>query len=111
VDENGNKGKSWFSLYYASLHPGKVQIMKPGKKADMAYELKTDIRVFFLDCPRSRHEVLDYDFLESLKDRLVFSPKYQSTTKVMPACHVVVLCNEMPDSTKLSHDRYDITVL
>jgi len=108
VDKDGNVGKSWFTLYYASLHPGKVQIMKPGRKADMAYELKTDIRVFFLDCPRSRHEVLDYDFLESLKDRLVFSPKYASVTKVLPPLHVVVMINEEPDRTKLSSDRYDI---
>lgn len=107
VDPDGNSGKSWFTLYYASLHPGKVQILKPGKKADMAYELRVDIRVLFMDCPRSRSELLDYEFLESLKDRLVFSGKYQSITKAFnKALHVVVFMNEWPNSEKLTSDRY-----
>ena len=107
VDRNGASGKSWFAKYYASLHPGKVQILKPGKKADMAYELRTDIRVLFMDCPRSRSEVLDYEFLESLKDQMVFSGKYESTTKKFDKpLHVAVLMNEQPLHDKLSRDRY-----
>ena len=107
VDSAGNSGKSWFTLYYAHLHPGKVQILKPGKKTDMAYELRADIRVLFMDCPRSRSELLDYEFLESLKDRLVFSGKYQSVTKAFKkAVHVVVFMNEYPNSEKLTSDRY-----
>jgi len=109
VDVKGNAGKSWFAKHYAQLNPGKVQILKPGKKADMAYELRTDIRVLIMDCPRSRSEVLDYEFLESLKDQMVFSGKYMSTTKMFQEpLHVLVLMNEFPDPHKLSEDRYHL---
>ena len=107
VDENGNNGKTWFSLYYSQLNPGLVQIMKPGKKADMAYELRVDIKALFMDCPRSRSDVLDYEFLESLKDQIVFSPKYESMTKILKEpIHVIVFMNEWPDTEKLTEDRY-----
>jgi len=44
-----------------------------------------------------------------LKDRFVFSPKYDSKTKWLSnQPHVVVFMNEHPDMTKLSHDRYRI---
>lgn len=112
VDKEGNTGKSWFSKYYATTHPEtKVQIMKPARAADMAYELSYENRVLFIDCPRSKIEYLQYDFLEAVKDGLVFSPKYESTTKRLDNCHVVCFMNEHPDMSKLSNDRYDVTEL
>ena len=53
-------------------------------------------------------EYLNYGFLESLKDRMVFSPKYESQMKLLPnKVHVVVLGNEAPDETKMTADRYN----
>jgi len=109
VDETGNAGKSWFARYYRSLHLKTTQILKPGKIADMAYELSERARVVFLDCPRAKQqEYIQYDFLESIKDGYIFSPKYESRMKVLDKCHMVVLMNESPDQSKLSLDRYDI---
>jgi len=109
VDVEGNAGKSWFARYYRSLHMKTTQILKPGKYADMAYELSERCRVVFLDCPRAKQtEYIQYDFLESIKDGYVFSPKYESRMKTLGKCHVVVLMNENPDETKLSADRFDI---
>jgi len=109
VDKEGNAGKSWFAQYYRSLHPKTTQILKPGKYADMAYELSERCRVVFLDCARAKQtEFIQYDFLESIKDGYVFSPKYESRMKNLERCHVVVLMNENPDESKLSMDRFDI---
>lgn len=106
VDYDGNKGKTWFTLYCLNSLTG-VQLLDPGKKADMAYELRPDVKILLVDCARSRSEVLDYHFLEKVKDGVVFSPKYESTMKFLGTdVHVVVFMNEMPDSTKLSLDRY-----
>jgi len=111
VDITGNQGKSWFARYFCDYHKDS-QIIVPGKKADMAYTVKEDCRVFFLDCPRSKQgDYIQYDFLEELKNGYVFSPKYESRVKKLQRCHVVVLMNENPDMTKLSSDRYDIKVL
>lgn len=111
VDLEGNKGKSWFSHYYASLHDN-VQILLPGKKADMSYALDSTIRVLFIDAPRSKQgEYLQYDFLEDVKNGFVFSSKYESRNKSLQKCHVVVNMNEHPDMSKLSNDRYDVRII
>lgn len=111
VDKVGNQGKSWLCRYYCDLHDN-GQIIVPGKKADMAYVIRDDARVFFLDCPRSKQgEYIQYDFLEELKNGYIFSPKYESKIKRFGTPHVVVFMNEMPDMTKLSRDRYSVTIL
>jgi len=107
VDSEGNKGKSWFSKYYCSLHSDAV-ILRPTKHSDMAYALPNILRVLFLDCTRQQVEHLPYTFLEQLKDGLVFSNKYESVVKRYSDIHVVVLMNMLPDMTLLSADRYVI---
>lgn len=108
VDFNGNSGKSWFCHYYASIHAN-TQVILPGKLADMAYALNPQVRVLFLDCPRSKQgDFIQYDFLEHVKNRYVFSPKYESRVKQLGKVHVCVMMNETPDRNKLSQDRYDI---
>lgn len=108
VDHEGNSGKTWFAHKYSQSHDG-VQVLQPGKKADMAYALDSSIRVLFVDAPRSKQgEFLQYDFLEDVKNGYVFSTKYESRVKQLGRCHVVVMMNETPDMAKLSLDRYNI---
>lgn len=110
VDIKGNGGKSTFCTYLEAIFEH-VQVMKPGKKQDMAYDFNEDTRVLLMDCPRSRTDVLQYDFLEEVKDGRVFSSKYESYTKRPGPCHVIVFMNEYPDQTKLSADRFqNITI-
>lgn len=111
VDQSGNNGKTWFAHWYSSKHAD-CQVMCPGKLADMAYILRTDIRVLIIDAPRSKQgEFLQYDFLENVKNGYIFSPKYESCIKRLANVHLVVLMNEPPDLTKLSSDRFDVTYL
>jgi hypothetical protein len=111
VDPVGNSGKSWFAQYCEQVFPsGHVQILAPTRKQDLAYALDTGIQVFFLDAPRCKNgEFIQYDFLEQLKDRRVFSSKYESCVKRLEPLHVVVLMNEDPNMEALSADRYSIT--
>jgi len=54
-------------------------------------------------------EFLQYRFLESLEGRYVFSSKYESKMKIIKQIpHIVVFCNEMPDTTKMTIDRFKI---
>lgn len=111
VDISGNQGKSWFARYYCQCNDN-AQIVVPGKKADMAYVVSALSRVVFFDCPRSKQgDFIQYDFLEEVKNGYFFSPKYESKIKTMPQPHIVVLMNEHPDETKLSQDRYHVTIL
>lgn len=108
VDQKGNSGKTWFSHWYAQ-NVGKSQVLLPGKKTDMAYALDQNIRVLFLDAPRSKQgEYIMYDFLEDVKNGYVFSSKYESRVKRLSKVHIVVNMNEAPDMTKLSDDRYHV---
>lgn len=108
VDLIGNSGKTWFGKYYCWLHDN-AQVLNPGKKADLAYALRDDLRVVFLDVARSKQgEFVQYDFLEEVKNGYIFSPKYTSFFKTYGSLHVVVTTNEFPDMTKLSADRYKI---
>lgn len=109
VDEDGNSGKSWFTQYYFLKHQKKCQMLACGKRDDIAHAVDETKSVFILDVPRTGMEFLQYSILEMLKNGVVFSPKYDSCTKIMGHnSHVVVMCNEMPDMNKLTRDRYVI---
>lgn len=109
VDPTGGSGKSWFQRWYVTEHPGTAQVLSIGKRDDLAHAIEVTNRVFFFNIPRGGMEFFQYVICENLKDRMVFSPKYNSRLKCFrQRVHVVVFCNEAPDETKMSADRYDI---
>lgn len=112
VDTLGNTGKTWLCQYLLSKFPQKVQVLRIGKRDDLAHAIDSTKSIFLFDVPRSQMEYLQYNILEQLKDRMIFSPKYSSMTKLI-GCnpHVIVFCNEHPDMEKLSIDRYKVTII
>lgn len=109
VDYVGNVGKSWFQRWMATTRGEDVQLLGVGKRDDVAHTVDQSKKVFMMNVARGGMEYLQYSVLEMLKDRLVYSPKYHSVMKVLlHKCHVVVFCNEDPDETKMSMDRFDI---
>lgn len=111
VDVDGGSGKSWFCGYMVSKFPG-VQLLGPGKRDDLAYMIDVTKNCFLLNVPRKQMEFLNYGLLESLKDRMVLSTKYESQMKILRETpHVVVFSNEAPDYDKMTADRYNVTEL
>lgn len=108
VDSAGGKGKTWFCRYYISKYPERCMILGACKRDDMAYMVDETKTHFFVNVPRGGMEFLQYTVLEQLKDQLLVSAKYQSQLKRLPKCHVIVMCNEEPDVTKMSEDRFNI---
>lgn len=107
VDPDGGKGKSWFQAWYLTNHPSETQVLSAGKRDDVAHSVDKSKSVFFFNIPRGGMEYMQYTILEQLKDQMVFSPKYNSQMKYLQKVpHVVVFCNEDPDMTKMSADRY-----
>lgn len=105
-DSDGGKGKTWFQQYYLTKHPDRVQVLSIGKRDDLAHVIDESKCVFFFNVPRGGLEYFQYSICESLKDRMVFSPKYNSRTKYLRGNpHVIVFTNEYPDETKLSRGR------
>lgn len=106
VDPEGGKGKTWFQQWYLTNNVDRVQILSIGKRDDLAHAIDETKSVFFFNVPRGGMEYFQYVVAEYLKDRMVFSPKYNSRTKILRECpHVVVFCNEDPDGEKMSADR------
>lgn len=113
IDHEGNQGKTWFAKYYTKQHAD-AQFIEPSKKADMAYALQDDLRVLFLNVTRTsdtKNQEYLYSFVESVKDGMVFSPKYESRMKYYGKVHVVVMMNTNPNMELLSQDRYEIIEL
>ena len=112
VDPEGGQGKTWFQQYFLTKHPEDVQILTIGKRDDLAHAIDETKSIFMFNVPRGGMEFLQYTILEQLKDQMVFSPKYNSRTKILRLVpHVLVFCNEEPDQSKMSMDRFDIREL
>lgn len=113
VDRVGNTGKTWFTKFLADKFPERVQLLFPGRWTDVAYAIQTDKTIFLFDVPRSRSNGLDlnYGHYEKIKDGIISSPKYQSTTKYLKSSHVVVFTNAEINMESLSADRYKIIVV
>jgi len=108
VDPNGNNGKSWLTAYWYSQRDD-IQRLSIGKRDDLAFAIDPSRRLFVFDIPRGQSEFLQYSILEQLKDRMVFSPKYESNTKILRQLpHVIVFMNEPPDYDKMTRDRYKV---
>lgn len=104
-DEKGGSGKTTMAKHMITMGGF---YCRSGKDADIAHAYQNQ-RLICFDLARSSQEHVNYRMIETLKDGLVFSPKYQSAMKVRKAAaHVVVFSNFLPDMSKLSTDRWDI---
>lgn len=109
VDPEGGKGKTFFYRWFFTNNPFQTQLLSVAKRDDVAHAIDPSKSIFLFNVPRRGMEFLQYTVLEQIKDRVVFSPKYNSTTKVFEnKTHVVVFCNEHPDMGKMSADRFII---
>jgi len=108
VDYQGNAGKTFMAKYLVAIHD--AFYVQGGKASDIAHAYKLQPIVCF-DFTRDKQEVVNYSVIESFKNGMFFSPKYQSMTKVFEPAKVICFSNWDPDTTKLSHDRWDIRYL
>lgn len=107
VDTEGGKGKSFFQRWMISKHPDKVQLLCPAKRDDIAHAVDKSKEIFMFNVPRGGMEHFCYQAVEMIKDRVIFSPKYNSRTKILSSIpHVIVFCNEYPDMDRMTEDRF-----
>jgi Putative viral replication protein len=110
VDQDGGKGKSFLVRHLLSSMPDDVQALSVGKRDDLAFAIDPTKSIFLFDIPRRGMEFFQYNVVEKIKDRVIFSSKYKSVTKILSKdSHVIVFCNEYPDMEAMTADRYLIT--
>ena len=108
VDYLGGSGKTWFAKYLSAIH--NAFYCTGGKASDIAHAFKLEQMVVF-DFTRSNKEFVNYSVIESFKNGMFFSPKYNSITKKFAPCKVICFSNWDPDKNKLSMDRWCINYL
>lgn len=107
VDPEGNRGKTWLSKYLAVKHPHDVIRLENGKSADLKYAY-TGQKICIFDLSRSQEDHINYEVIESIKNGIFLSTKYESCMRVYANPHVCVFANFEPDRSKLSQDRWDV---
>jgi len=119
IDKQGEAGKTSFCKYMTTVEK-QLLIVTGGGYKDIACCLKlymdkpdfdiNDRTVVFFNIPRDSddHGMISYKALESLKDGLMTSTKYESSTLVFNSPVVWVFSNNVPDIDKLTHDRWKL---
>lgn len=103
----GGIGKNQFVKWFLQNYDG-VYALQNAKTSDLAYALKDDVEYVMFILPRDVDGRFNYTALESVKDGLMFSGKYESTTKCFDSPGIIVLANWGPKVKKLSYDRWEI---
>nr|BDQ69158.1 replication initiator protein [Asystasia yellow mosaic alphasatellite] len=102
----GGEGKSQFARY---LGLNKSWIYLPGGKSnDLMYLYsKSPSKNVIIDYPRCSEEFINYAFLEMIKNRTIFSFKYEPVGFLDPTTnvHVVVMANFLTEKARISEDR------
>ena len=113
-EESGNIGKSYLTKYLALKYDA---IICSGKKADVFNQVldwfkgkdeDEDPRLILVDCPREDMNYFNYGALESIKNGLIFSGKYEGGVCAYEPPHVICFANTPPDKHTMSEDRWNI---
>jgi len=104
----GGIGKSAFCKFLAATK--NIVFIDEGKKADIMYSIMEanmdECNIVLFDIPRDNGNKISYKSIESIKNGMVFSSKYESGQKLFNSPHVICFANVPPEESKLSHDRW-----
>lgn len=109
-DEVGDCGKTTLAKYMLFHYPDEVGVFS-GKTSDVKYAWRPSMITCFFMYPREVEEHVSYSAMESVKDGICFSGKFESCMKIGCRPLVYVICNFAPDKEKLSEDRWHVTNL
>lgn len=107
-DEIGNQGKTWLSKFL--LAKGDAAYFTNGKTTDIAHAYNGE-RIAIFDFSRTLDGKVNYGAIECVKNGVLFSPKYNSTTKVFKSPWVICMANFKPNFGALSRDRWSFRTL
>lgn len=103
--EPGDSGKSTFCKYLYEEH--NFGFLYNAKSADIAQYVSTNLKdAYCIDFSRTMDGKINYGAIESLKNGLLFSSKYESHTICMDSPFIVCFANFPPEKEKMSADRW-----
>lgn len=115
-ERKGNVGKSFLVRYLYNKYDC---IIGNGKMADVLNNVNNivnieckEFKLLFLDIPRSSLGYINYGVIEKLKDKLVYSGKYEGgTINLIDNIHIICFANEKPNEDMMSIDRWNIKII
>ncbi len=113
-DLAGCKGKTTLAKHICMTRNA---LYVQGKSSDIKFGVMDmikkhgEIDVVIMGLPRSYEDYVSYDAIESVKDGIFYSAKYESGMCIFNIPHVIVLANFKPNLTKLSSDRWEVQCL
>ncbi len=109
-DEAGNIGKTVLAKHICMNYNA---LYVTGKCADIKYGVvdfikNKDLDICLFGLPRTYEEYVSYEAIESIKDGIFYSGKYESGMVIFNTPHIIILANFPPNTEKLSKDRWVI---
>lgn len=110
-ESNGKVGKTTFAKHLALTRGA---IVLSGKSADIKdgvrryLEKHDEVNLAIFHYVKTQEEYISYEALESIKDGMFFSGKFESGMVLFNQPHIIILANFKPDTSKLSKDRWII---
>lgn len=107
-EEEGKVGKTSFAKH---LCMKKNALYLSGKSNDIKYSIaqfieKNDLEIAIFDLCRSLEDYVSYEAIESIKNGIFYSGKYESKMVLFNSPHVIIFANFEPCYNKLSRDRW-----
>jgi len=114
-DPFGNTGKSTYAKYYVFKKSAQILSWAGSNQKNLFYARKINQHkpIIFFDFTRSIPYFVDqnelYSSIESIKNGLLFSAKYESGDVVIGKPHIVIFSNILPTNpSAISIDRWNI---
>lgn len=106
----GKIGKSQFAKYCVANK--NCLFFEEGKKSDimhLIFEAPEDrLHTMIIDVPRDNGNNISYKAIESIKNGMIYSPKYEGGYKLFNSPHIIIFANQPPQYERLSNDRWKV---
>lgn len=105
-ETTGGVGKTAWAKYMCVKN--NATVIGNGRKTDIAYAISNNPKTVIFSFTRSNEGHINYDAIESVKDGILFSAKYESKLKVFNCPHVFCISNMLPNIESMSMNRWKI---
>lgn len=103
----GSVGKTTLAKHIC-LNNNKALYVNGNCKDILYAAAKNKPEIVIFGIPRDKENYVSYNAIESLKDGIYFSSKYESDMVIMKSPHIIIMANFEPDMSKLSIDRWEV---
>lgn len=106
----GSLGKSQFAKWLVAKR--NCLFFEEGRKTDIMHLIisapEERLERVIIDVPRDNGNNVSYKAIESIKNGMIYSSKYEGGYKLFNSPHIIVFANEPPQEHRLSADRWVI---